>query len=206
MRNEFDPMEDLWYWHRDKGQLFQVIAIDQVSQTIEVQHFDGDIEEFSLLEWRDLALERGEEPENWLGAFDISETDDLGTGVTDTTAADWQQPLTEFHEGQGADVEVEFAVDEYREGTMPTVTLSPDIASEATEADKLDMPPVCQRIDGVFEETFNEVWSAEYAEDETNGLWRVDIFKEEVPEWQALDFDSLEAAREAAQDCYNQLY
>jgi len=37
-----------------------------------------------------------EEPENWTGALDIAEKDDLGTGVTDTSAGDWSEPGEEY--------------------------------------------------------------------------------------------------------------
>lgn len=96
MRNEFDPRIDQWYAHFDKGQRFFVIDIDEVENTVEIQHFDGDIEEFSLEEWRDLRIVLSEEPENWSGALDIAEKDDLGTGVTDTSSADWSEPGKDF--------------------------------------------------------------------------------------------------------------
>lgn len=96
MRNEFDPRIDQWYAHFDKGQRFFVIDIDEEENTVEIQHFDGDIEEFSLEEWRDLRIVLSEEPENWSGALDIAEKDDLGTGVTDTSSADWSEPGKDF--------------------------------------------------------------------------------------------------------------
>ena len=96
MPNELDPRIDQWYAHFDKGQRFYVTAIDEEQNTVEVQHFDGDIEELSLDEWRDLQIELSEEPENWSGALDIAEKDDLGTGVTDTKASDWTEPGKDY--------------------------------------------------------------------------------------------------------------
>lgn len=97
MPNELDPRVDQWYTHLDKGQRFVVTAIDEVGDTVEVQHFDGDIEEFALDEWHDLDIDLSEAPENWSGAFDIGETDDLGTEVTDTSKEDWSEPEEEIH-------------------------------------------------------------------------------------------------------------
>ena len=57
MPNELDPRIDQWYDHLDKGQRFYVIAIDEEQNTVEIQHFDGDLEEFSLDEWSDLHIE-----------------------------------------------------------------------------------------------------------------------------------------------------
>ena len=96
MKNELDPRIDQWYAHFDKGQRFYVTAINEEQNTVEVQHFDGDIEELSLDEWRDLQIELSVEPENWAGAFDIAEEDDLGTGVTDTMPDDWTEPGEDF--------------------------------------------------------------------------------------------------------------
>ena len=96
MANELDPRIDQWYAHFDKGQCFYVIAVDEEQNTVEVQHFDGDLEELSLDEWRDLKIVLSEEPENWAGALDIAEEDDLGTGVTDTKSDDWTEPGEDF--------------------------------------------------------------------------------------------------------------
>ncbi|MGB5398369.1 MAG: DUF6763 family protein [Gammaproteobacteria bacterium] len=96
MKNEFDPRVDQWYSHLYKGQRFYVTAIDEQRGTVELQHFDGDIEELNLDEWRDLKIEISEEPENWTGALDIAEVDDLGTEITDTVPDDWAEPGEEY--------------------------------------------------------------------------------------------------------------
>jgi hypothetical protein len=96
MLNELDPRIDQWYAHRDKGQRFFVLAIDDDEKMVEIQHFDGDIEELSLDEWHNLPLDLSEEPENWSGALDIAEQDDLGTEVTDTSSEDWSEPGEDF--------------------------------------------------------------------------------------------------------------
>ena len=96
MPNDLDPRIDQWYAHLHKGQRFFITAINEEENTVEIQHFDGDIEELSLDEWRDLQIELSEEPENWSGALDIAEKDDLGTGVTDTKASDWTEPGKDY--------------------------------------------------------------------------------------------------------------
>jgi hypothetical protein len=96
MPNEFDPLVGQWYAHMEKGQRFYVTACDEDTGTVEVQHFDGDIEEFSLEEWQELDIELSEEPENWAGALDIDSWDDLGTGITDTSEEDWTEAQKDF--------------------------------------------------------------------------------------------------------------
>jgi len=98
MNNELDPIVDQWYAHLDKGQRFFVIAVDEEENTIDIQHFDGDLAELTFEEWQDLFIEISEEPENWAGALDIAERDDLGTGVTDTRGTDWTEPGKDYRE------------------------------------------------------------------------------------------------------------
>jgi hypothetical protein len=96
MSNELDPRINQWYAHLDKGQRFYVTAIDEDKDAVEIQHFDGDLEELSFDEWRELKIVLSFEPENWSGALDIAEEDDLGTGVTDTTSEDWTEPGEDY--------------------------------------------------------------------------------------------------------------
>jgi hypothetical protein len=92
-----DPIIGNWYEHLDKGQIFLVVAYDEDEGIIEIQHFDGDVEELSMAGWQDTEIEPCEEPENWFGAVDITEDDDLGTEVTDTKHEDWTEPLKEIN-------------------------------------------------------------------------------------------------------------
>ena len=96
MVNEVDPIIGNWYRHLDKGQIFCVVAVDEDSALIEIQHFDGDLEEIEYTIWCEMELEPTEEPENWAGALDVGEIDDLGTAVTDTAPGDWSAPLQEI--------------------------------------------------------------------------------------------------------------
>src|ERR1700690_2101129 len=50
---------DQWYLRQDKGEAFVVTAYDNKSRTIEIQNFDGDIDEIDKEAWRTLPLEFG---------------------------------------------------------------------------------------------------------------------------------------------------
>ncbi|WP_101522771.1 DUF6763 family protein [Kineobactrum sediminis] len=91
MPNELDPLLGQWYLPADNSQRFQVIAVDSEADTVDIQLFDGDIEELSFDDWAELDIALCEEPENWSGALDIGEQDDFGTEVTDTSAEDWAE-------------------------------------------------------------------------------------------------------------------
>lgn len=95
MANERDPIVGNWYRHLDKGQMFRVIAFDEVDAVVELQHFDGDIEGVDLTAWRSMDLEIVEAPEDWTGPTDDIEKDDLDYTETDMSEQDWSRPLEE---------------------------------------------------------------------------------------------------------------
>lgn len=97
MGNEFDPIVGQWYQHIDKGQLFQVISIDEDARTIETQHFDGDIDAIDLEAWPSMAIEQASEPEDWTGPVDDVEVDDMGYTETAMRAEDWNESLQTVH-------------------------------------------------------------------------------------------------------------
>ncbi len=84
---------DQWYQRQDKGEAFLVTGYDDKSRTIEIQTFDGDVDEIDEEVWSTLPLEFAEPPENWTGPVDDVEVDDLGYSETDMTEADWSVPL-----------------------------------------------------------------------------------------------------------------
>jgi hypothetical protein len=85
-----------WYLRWDKGEIFQVTGCDPSARTIEIQTFDGDLDEFDEETWATLPLGLAEPPEDWTGPVDEIEPDDLGYSETEMTAADWAQPLEPF--------------------------------------------------------------------------------------------------------------
>jgi len=95
MTTEIDPIIQNWYFHKDKGQIFMIVAVDKDKELVEMQHFDGDIEETSFSNWYDMDIEIATAPENWSGATDVGEVDDYGTEVTDTKAEEWDEQLEE---------------------------------------------------------------------------------------------------------------
>lgn len=98
MINTLKPEVGQWYAHLDKGQRFFVTAISDDGDAIEIQHFDGDIDELSREEWTQMQIEESVQPENWAGAMDISNRDDLGTDITDTAGTDWTEPQKDFRQ------------------------------------------------------------------------------------------------------------
>lgn len=95
MPTTLKPIVSQWYRHRDKGQHFYVTALDEEEGTVEIQHFDGDLEEMDSDDWHQLNIEAIEPPEDWTGPVDDVERDDLGYTETGMTPEDWGEPFAE---------------------------------------------------------------------------------------------------------------
>jgi hypothetical protein len=79
------PHPGIGDWYRlSGGALFEVVAYDDDDGTIEMQYFDGTVEEMDIEDWRtqweDGALESAEAPEDWSGSVDVESSDEQGRG------------------------------------------------------------------------------------------------------------------------------
>ncbi|AMX02641.1 DUF6763 family protein [Microbulbifer thermotolerans] len=65
------PKPDIgdWYEDIDSGELFEVVAIDEVHGTVEVQYLDGAVGEFERDHWPALPIVDAEPPEDANIAF-----------------------------------------------------------------------------------------------------------------------------------------
>jgi hypothetical protein len=86
------PVVGDWYRRMD-GALFEVVAIDRDDGTVEVQHFDGTLEEFDLESWEEQQFEEAGAPEDWSGSVDV-EPEDIENDREPGGAALWADPLT----------------------------------------------------------------------------------------------------------------
>ncbi|SDZ79207.1 DUF6763 family protein [Microbulbifer marinus] len=53
-----------WFEDLESGQLFEVVAIDELQQTVEVQYLDGTLDEFELSHWQALPVIGAAPPED----------------------------------------------------------------------------------------------------------------------------------------------
>ena len=72
-----EPAIGRWY-RRSNGQLFEVVAVDEEDATIELQFFDGTIDEVDQDMWSKLLIERVAPPEDWSGSVDMDPEDYSG--------------------------------------------------------------------------------------------------------------------------------
>ncbi len=64
-----------WYRPFNGNDLFEVVAIDFDEQNIEVQHFDGEIEEIDFNGWKTIIPVETAPPEDWTGPYEIDRQD-----------------------------------------------------------------------------------------------------------------------------------
>ena len=80
------PPPGIGDWYRlNGGALFEVVALDDDDGTVEIQYFDGTLEEMDIedwdAQWEDGALETAEAPEDWTGSVDVESSDEDGRGT-----------------------------------------------------------------------------------------------------------------------------
>lgn len=65
-----------WYQALD-GSTLEVVAYDAEDDCIEVQFYDGTVEEYDQESWTELVLQSAEPPEDWgAGSYDLSLPDE----------------------------------------------------------------------------------------------------------------------------------
>ncbi|PLW82538.1 hypothetical protein CWI75_10525 [Kineobactrum sediminis] len=88
-----DPIIGAWYKDRDTNTLFEVVAWDPSAETIEAQHLDGEITEYDLETWQQMALQKAEAPEDWRTSYELPREDALDPD-TPLHPEQWNSPLT----------------------------------------------------------------------------------------------------------------
>ena len=74
-----DPSIGGWY-KKLTGNLVKVVALDLEDSTVEVQHFDGTVEELELEQWRGVVMSEIDQPEDWHGSVDVAPEDFMFDG------------------------------------------------------------------------------------------------------------------------------
>lgn len=90
------PRIGQWYTRLDKGESFLVTGYDERSRSIEIQSFDGDLDEIDADLWAGSSIAPIEPPEDWTGPMDEVAVDDLGYSETAMKASDWEAPLQQL--------------------------------------------------------------------------------------------------------------
>jgi len=73
---DYEPVPGQWYENLEEEEQFRVLSVDEDSELVEIEYLDGDIEEIDLETWREMDLERIEEPEGWSDDDEESDEDE----------------------------------------------------------------------------------------------------------------------------------
>ena len=92
-----------WYQDAETGSIFEVVAFDEEDGNIEVQHLDGQIEEFDLEAWREMRVGGIAQPEDWRSGFELSSEDALDPDET-LRPDDWGASIDQI-EPDGIDID-----------------------------------------------------------------------------------------------------
>ncbi|MCK5325834.1 MAG: hypothetical protein KAJ57_07490 [Woeseiaceae bacterium] len=71
------PVIGQWF-SRPNGTLFEVVAVDEDGGTVELQQFDGTLDEVEMDAWPELLLTEVSAPEDWSGSVDMDPEDYVG--------------------------------------------------------------------------------------------------------------------------------
>ena len=91
MATEYEPRIGDWY-RTVTGDNFEIVALDPDDGTLEIQYFDGTVEELDVDTWYDLDIDAIEPPEDWSGSLDI-ERDDYGVDLESLSGESRGNPL-----------------------------------------------------------------------------------------------------------------
>lgn len=69
------PMIGEWFMDQSSGQLFEIVALDDHSGTIEIQYVDGELSNFDLETWSTLLIEPAAAPEDWSAPYEVASED-----------------------------------------------------------------------------------------------------------------------------------
>ncbi len=92
------PVIGKWFKRRN-GALFEVVAVDEDDSTIEIQFFDGTIDEVELEAWPGLLPIEVNAPEDWSGSVDMDPEDYVGRSPSEMPPG-FHDPLEFLEEKQ----------------------------------------------------------------------------------------------------------
>jgi hypothetical protein len=80
------------------GDNLEVVAYDPDEEVVEVQFYDGTVEEYDMEDWESLEVKPIAPPEDWSGSYDLSK-DDYGVDLDHPAGEVIQNPLDYLEDG-----------------------------------------------------------------------------------------------------------
>ena len=94
MTDELLPQIGEWF-EAVNGDKFEIVAVEEQDAILEIQHFDGAVEEIDMESWSEMEVSPIEAPEDWSGSLDIERVD-YGVDLELTAPNDDINPLDRF--------------------------------------------------------------------------------------------------------------
>lgn len=83
------------WFRRGEDPPLEVVAVDPDNETVELQHFDGTVEELDFDSWLELDFEPTNAPEDYSGAMDM-DREDFDFDQENLHLDDWSNPLDQI--------------------------------------------------------------------------------------------------------------
>jgi hypothetical protein len=97
----FEPTPRIGDWYKNTtGESFEIVAQDEDDDTLELQYFDGTVEELDQESWESMHPEPIEPPEDWSGSMDLSNEDTQHPEIWAETE-DWMSELERMDRNGG---------------------------------------------------------------------------------------------------------
>ena len=94
-----DPVPRIGDWYKNTvGDTFEIVAQDDDDDTLELQYYDGTLEELDRETWESMHPEPIEPPEDWTGSMDLSREDAQNPDSWGETE-DWMAQIDRMDEG-----------------------------------------------------------------------------------------------------------
>ncbi|HFD80967.1 MAG TPA: hypothetical protein ENK05_11345 [Gammaproteobacteria bacterium] len=96
---DVDPTPRIGDWYRNSiGDTFEIVAQDEDDDTLELQYYDGTVEELDAETWNAMQPESIEPPEDWRGSMDLSR-EDAAAPEESAIPGDWMTLLERGNAG-----------------------------------------------------------------------------------------------------------
>lgn len=95
--HEAQPIIEHWYRGLN-GNTFEIIDINQDEGYIDIQYFDGVIDEIIYTDWNEMSCVEIAPPEDWSGPFDDLVQDDMGDTEIPSRPGSYDKPWNQMEE------------------------------------------------------------------------------------------------------------
>ncbi len=92
------PQIGEWYQY-PSGESFEVVAINEQGGTVQVQHYDGTIEELDLFAWDMRDTVPAAPPDNWSGSLDM-DPQEFKEGDEPNLDEEWLDDIADFEQNE----------------------------------------------------------------------------------------------------------